>query len=458
MKLSFKNRIALNYMVATALIVALVYALVYSIVETTVYQNIDRDLSYEARKHTTEITIVSDSIFFINKGEWEEREHREAQVVPVFIQVMNSRGQLMDKSPNLKGQRLQFENDHSEAEHFNSRLNLEVLRQVQIPIHEKGKLKGYIIAAMSLSSSLMVIHNLRNVLLISFPLVLLGLFFITRYLAGRSISPVREITETTNRINNQHLNQRVPLPPNRDELYELSASINQLLERLERAFERERQFTSDASHELRTPLASLRGTLEVLIRKERSVAEYEDKVRYSLGEIDRMADLTDQLLTMARMESAGGKLNELAPAEEVVETALHHFYHKAEARNIQLKWEAGTFGNFAVPRYYYSLILENLISNALKYSHENGRVRVELNCDSDILQCRVSDDGIGIKESDLEKVFQPFFRSDATGHRAAGTGLGLSIVKKAADAIGAIVTVESKIGEGSVFNVILSKS
>jgi signal transduction histidine kinase len=254
------------------------------------------------------------------------------------------------------------------------------------------------------------------------------------------------------------LNERVPLPANRDEIYELSASINLLLERLERAFDRERQFTSDASHELRTPLASLRGTLEVLIRKERSVQEYEEKVRYSLTEIDRMADLSHQLLTMARLESGREKLNELAPVVEVVQTVLQHFYHKAETRNIELVLETNNCGNCKVPRYYYALILENLISNGIKYSHNNTQVQVELICDMSSLQCRVSDSGIGIAEADSENVFQPFYRSDTTGHRAAGTGLGLSIVKKAADAIGAYIKVESKIAEGSVFTVILSKS
>ena len=226
MTLDFKNRIALRYMIATAIIISLVYGVVYFTVRSSVYSNLDHSLSLEAKKHTGEIDIINDSIYFINKGEWVEHEHREAQVSPVFIQIMNSRGQLMDKSPNLKDQKLPFSNANKNGDHFDSKLNNKAIRQVQIPITHKGVLKGYIMAAMPLEPTLLVLRNLRSVLLISYPLILIGLFFITRYLAGRSIIPVRNITETTNRITNRHLNERVELPPNRDELYQLSASIN----------------------------------------------------------------------------------------------------------------------------------------------------------------------------------------------------------------------------------------
>ena len=118
------------------------------------------------------------------------------------------------------------------------------------------------LTAMSLEPSLMVLIKLRNVLIISYLLMLSVLYFISRYLAGRSMIPVKNITETTNHITKNNLNERVELPFYKDELYDLSSGINKLLKRIEDAIERERQFTSDASHELRTPLSSLRGTLE----------------------------------------------------------------------------------------------------------------------------------------------------------------------------------------------------
>ena len=444
MNLNFKNRIAFFYMVATAIIVLVVYAVVYLIMVRTVYNNLDTDLSYEAHKHTHEISILNDSIFFVNKGEWEEREHREAQVSPVFIQIMNSKGALMDKSPNLKDQELSFSLHHITGDHFDATLNQNMIRQVQIPMTRNGQIKGYILAAMSLESSLMVIRNLRKVLLISFPLVLIILFFTTRILAGRSISPVRGIINTANRITVNQLNERVELPQHKDELYQLSASINLLLQRIENALEREKQFTADASHELRNPLAALKGTLEVLIRKERAVPEYEAKIKTSLLEIDRMETIIEQLLILARLESGQKLVKEEVDITELIHTILAQYAAKIEEKHLHIHLEKDSEIPFKTSPYHASLILGNVISNAIKYSPENKEVRIAISGSNGSHSICIEDQGPGIPDEDLEQIFQPFYRSEqARNSKIKGNGLGLSIAQKSADLIGAHISISS---------------
>ncbi|WP_321538772.1 histidine kinase dimerization/phospho-acceptor domain-containing protein [Flavobacterium piscinae] len=124
-----------------------------------------------------------------------------------------------------------------------------------------------------------------------------------RFFAGRSIKPVQTIIETSNQITKDNLKTRIPLPQNKDELFVLSENINSLLNRIENAVDREKQFTSDASHELRTPLAVIKGTMEVLIRKPRNEAEYKEKIRFCIDEIDRLNTMVDQLLLLARFEN-----------------------------------------------------------------------------------------------------------------------------------------------------------
>ena len=233
MTINFKNRIAFQYLLAMALIIAFVFGIVYFIVKSIVYENIDHDLSYEANKHSKEIIITRDSIRFAYKKELEEREHCEAQVNPVFIQIVNASCLLMDKSPNLKEQVLQFAPEVQSGKHFNSSLNNEIIRQVQLPVDNQGKTSGYILAAMLLKASISVLSRLKNVLLVSYPVILLGLFFISRYVAGRSIVPVKNIIETTKKITQNNLKERVPLPALKDELFGLSTSINPFLERSE---------------------------------------------------------------------------------------------------------------------------------------------------------------------------------------------------------------------------------
>lgn len=454
MNLSFKNRITLYYTIATAVIVGIVFFAVYVVVHNVVFRNLDADLSYEARKHTDEIKILGDSIVFINMEEWKEREHREIQVNPVFLQIIDKRGRLMDKSPNLKDNALEF-HDNASGGHFNGKLNQREIRQAQLPIEQNGKVKGYILAAMSSESAQSLLQNLRNVLLLSYLFVLVGLYFTSRLLAGRSILPIREMTKTINRITKRNLNERVVLPNNKDELYDLASGFNALLQRIENTLARERQFTSDASHELRTPLAALRGTFEVLIRKPRTTEEYEEKIANSLVDIDRMSATIEQLLQLARLDGASAsdddpKIALAALIDEAVSI------HKAEilAKNLRVDLAIETEDELLVPQYYSRLILENIISNAIKYSNSGGKLSVLVSRIENRLVCRIQDEGIGIKEEDIPNLFENFFRSDALAHKEiSGSGLGLSIAKKAADAIQAKLQIESRLSQGTTCTI-----
>ena len=456
MNLSFKNRIALHYMIATAAIMLIIFSVIFFIVRSTVYRNLDSDLAYEAHRHTDEIVVVGDSLKFINKLEWEEKEHREVQVNPVFLQIIDKDGKLMDKSPNLKHESLAYRSHASSRDHINAELHNQAIRQVQIPIEQQGETKGYILAAMSLESSKMVILKLKNVLIFSFLTVLIGLYFISRYLAGRSILPVSEISNTTKRITKNNLNERVNLPQRKDELYDLSSNFNELLQRIENALERERQFTSDASHELRTPLAALKGTLEVLIRKQRTPEEYIDKIGYGLQEINRMSETIDQLLLLARVDSgksldAGMEVS----LPVVIDEILARHKELIEEKHIQIKTDYDPETDLNTPQYYTMLIMENVIHNAIKYSHQEGSIKIGIERNEQGIVCTVEDCGIGIKKEDMNKLFNSFFRSDALAHRnIKGNGLGLSIVKKAADAIHARVHIESELNKGTKFTIV----
>ena len=455
MKLNFKNRIALHYIVATGLIIALVFLGIFFVVKSTVYANLDRDLRFEVQKHTREITIAGDSVYFSNKKELEEREHMEVQVNPVFIELSGKDGKIFDKSPNLKEKHLIASANQKAGQHFNAFLSNEPIRQVQIPIEKNGNLKGYVLAAMSLEGSSRVIENLGNTLLILYPIVLLGLFLISSFLAGRSIAPIRTLISTTNTITRKNLNQRVPLPQKKDELHELSSAINELLNRIERTIEREQQFTSDASHELRTPLSSLRGTLEVLIQKERSTSEYEEKINYGLGVIDLMTLTLEQLLTLARMEAPSKPGTESsAILQTLIDEILSKYKNTIRAKKLHIKVESDNSHEYQVPRYYAYLILDNIIENAIKYSEKDGSVTISIKSEKGGISCLVKDEGIGIKKEDLNKIFDSFYRSDALKHKQiSGNGLGLSIARKSANAIGAKLSIESELHKGTTLRI-----
>lgn len=454
MNFSFKKRIAFHYMIATAIIMAVVFGIIYLVVHETVYRNLDNDLYYEAEKHTHEITFSGDRIHFINKAEWEEREHREIEVNPVFVQLLSKTGQLMDKSPNLKADVLTFNTDETSG-YFDRKLQSKSIRQIQLPIEQSGKTKGYILAAMSSESAVSVLIMLRNILLASYLVVLLVLYFTSRFLAGRSIIPIQAMTNTITQISKNNLEERVSLPPNQDEIYRLSSSFNDLLDRIKNALDREKQFTSDASHELRTPLSTLRGTLEVLIRKPRTQAEYEEKIKYSLSEIERMTSTLEQLLLLARLDTKNHiQDNSLVSLATLVDEALVHAKKQITEKALKINLVVNQSALAMVPHYYSHLIIDNILNNAIKYSKAQAHINIEIDVvDSNIL-CSIKDEGIGIKEADLAHIYESFFRSEPLNHKQiSGNGLGLSIVKKCADAINSKLDIKSIFGQGTTVTI-----
>ncbi|MCB9224946.1 MAG: HAMP domain-containing histidine kinase [Crocinitomicaceae bacterium] len=459
MNISFRNRIALYYMGVTAFLLLIVFGIIFFVVQQVVYNNLDKQLKDEAYKHVDKITFADGKIQFLHKHEWEQTEHKEVQLNPIFLQIIDEHGEVMDKSPNLKKGSLLFEVDAKEkVMYFDTEFQGKSVREVQIPVSYNGKVEGYILSAVFLESYTLVITELRDVMLISFPIILILLFFISRFLAGRSILPIKVITQTTHEITETSLNARIPLPENKDELFDLTTAINDLMQRIEDALNREKQFTSDASHELRTPLSVLKGTLEVLIRKERSPQEYQQKIAECLKEIDDISMILENLLQLARITS---KPHFTDPEIDVRETLLNLVYHKyadaIQEKEIKLEVQ-GEVSTFA-PEYQTLMIFDNIISNAIKYTPVHGKINIAFTDTGNKIKCSISDTGLGIKKEDLDLIFQPFYRSDALEHKEIkGNGLGLSIAKKAAESISAELNIHSELGKGTTLDVILSKS
>jgi signal transduction histidine kinase len=451
MQLSLKNRIALNYIINTGLLILVVFSAIYFTVKFTVYKHIDENLMIEIQDHLKEIRIENKKVIFMDAEEWQEREHNSVDVNPVFVQFFDLNKKIIEKSPNLKNETLVFHNEVEHFQLFDTKLLGNTIRQIQVPLHIKSKKVGYLIIAMSLSDSAKVLNNLFETLLIAFPIILLMLFFIARFFAGRSIRPINEIINTSRIITKDNLKTRILLPKTRDELYVLSATINNLLDRIEDAVEREKQFTSDASHELRTPLTVIKGTLEVLIRKPRDNKEYEDKITYCINEVDHLNVLVDQLLLMARFENQKLNINrENVYLNAVILDVLTLNSQKINAAKIDVVLEAKEDFYIYSDNYLLVTIIRNIISNAIKYSNKKGRILIELKKEKDIISCTISDQGIGIAKEHLESILKPFFRSDSSLHsQIKGTGLGLSIVKRMTELLYIKFKIASEIGIGT---------
>lgn len=455
-QLSFKNRIASHYIITTALLIAVVFFVIYFSVRFSVYSHINDDIQSESAKHLTEISVNNNDFHLLHKNEWLEREHNTIDVNPVFVQFIDENKKLVEKSPNLKRSNLRFNSQISSGQLYDYKLDGKLIRQTQLPIYQEKSIVGYVMVAMSLENAQMVLRDLLEVLLIAYPSILGVLFLIARIIAGRSIKPINTIMTTSDAITKDNLKSRIVLPKTKDELYVLSKTINNLLDRLENAIEREKQFTSDASHELRTPLTVIKGTLEVLTRKPRTTQEYEDKINFCITEVNHLNHLVDQLLLLARYENEKQSLK----IESVYLNAL--FLEVIARQSVLIESKGITITTLFKDDFYcesdqhlLAIIINNLISNALKYSKENGVIEIELRQNLHQIECTISDSGIGIPKADLEKVFQPFFRSNAIAISPdiKGVGIGLSIVQRLCSLLSIEVKITSEENIGTQVNL-----
>lgn len=452
--LSYKNRIAFNYIFSTALLVAGVFLVIYQVIHYSVDKHIDEEISEEIKKHLDDVAIDSNDTYLIQVDQWRAREHNTISVNPVFVQFYDNNKKLIDKSPNLKQSNLQLLDATHDDKYIEANLNGIPIRQKQTAIINNNKVIGYLVLAMSLDD-FEIIHILKNILLITFPIILVLLFLIARFFAGRSIQPVVNITETSSKITKDNLNTRIDLPVNKDELYVLSKTINDLLDRMEEAVEREKQFTSDASHELRTPLAVIKGTLEVLIRKPREKQEYEEKISFCVSEVNRLNNLVDELLLLARFENQkqNNKIENVY-LNALILDSLSRYSDKITKQNLDVSTPFQDEYYVLTDYYLISIIIGNLLSNAIKYSKPKGRIQIELRKENSETILTISDNGLGIPSDDLSKIFNSFYRaSNSKNPNVKGTGLGLSIVKRLCDILHITIEISSEENVGTTLKL-----
>lgn len=452
--MSLRNRIAFYFMAVTALSTAILFLLIYNIVLTTVYTHLDADLEAEYSEVSSSVVYAHDELIFANNLEWTEQEHGQVEVNPTFIQVVDPEGNNLKKTANLWGSSLIFHPHVIKKEFYNTTVAGSTVRQIQAPLRpDNHAIRAYLIVAIPLEESAMVLSNLKYVLFISFPIVLLLLFAVSRMIAGKIISPVNMVIATADRITRENMNERIPAPPHHDELYKLSETINNLLDRLQDAVLREQQFTADASHELRSPISVIKGTLEVLIRKEREPEQYREKIKYVISEVNRMASLVEQLLSLARYES-GGIQPMMGPVDlrQLIEEAMPRFEEAIADKNLTVtrSFQDSVMVNADVSMS--EIILENLISNAVKYSVTGSTISMQAVRTGNGVEFSIANAGHTIPPEQIESVFDRFYRVDQS--RAAsieGNGLGLAIVKRLADLQGLLLFAESTPENGTRF-------
>lgn len=299
------------------------------------------------------------------------------------------------------------------------------------------------------------------VLAVSLPLGIGAAGIAGYWLAGRVLAPVSKMTYEAQSITAERLDARLPIGNPNDELGRLGTTFNDLFARLEGSFERLRRFTSDASHELRTPLTVIRSVGEVALRERHDEAGYREIIGAMLEESDRLAQLVQSLLTLARAD--GGSI-QFSPTEfdlaELGEETANQLLILAEEKSQQILFEnrAGHLPVMGDRRVMRHAVL-NVLDNAIKYSPEHGRIKIIARIDNADGILEIEDSGPGIAAEHRTKVFDRFYRIDSgRSRKEGGFGLGLAIARWAVEANGGSIVVHPGKPSGSVFRMTLPRS
>ncbi len=275
-------------------------------------------------------------------------------------------------------------------------------------------------------------------------------------LANRALYPVFTMTGAAENIGESNLSHRIDIH-GEDELGRLASTLNRMIDRLETAFNRQRQFAADASHELRTPLSVIQAESSLALGKERTADEYRKSLEVVSQEVDYMTTMLGNLLSMARSEAGKDPYNfEQVNLKDLMKDLSPNVQLLAGEKGLKFKF--GTLEDAVVEgdRVRLKQLFLNILDNAVRYTATGGSVSASLTTRDNQAVISISDTGIGIPSEQLELIFERFYRVDKARSRAqGGAGLGLAIAKYIVDNHGGRIEVESKVGHGSTFTIFL---
>jgi heavy metal sensor kinase len=334
------------------------------------------------------------------------------------------------------------------------------VRVLAYPIVVRGKHYS-VQTGMTLKKPMALFTAFRNDLLLLTPAVILLAALGGHLMSRKALKPVAALAAQARLINDRNLHMRLPTPEARDEISDLSKTLNQMLERIDKAFLSVRAFTGNASHELRTPISLLRTEIEVALYRPRDAEHYRATLERLHEETVRMTSLVENLLSLARAD-AGAEAMSLKPidARELLDragqtwkTAMQHSLldFGAEMRGDDLV----LLGDMSGLQRLLSILLEN----ATRYTPPGGSVVLSASGAQKHVVLAVQDTGVGISAENLSRIFERFYRVPQAAEPAPrGSGLGLALAKWIADRHGAQLTVESEPGRGSCFSIALERA
>lgn len=310
-------------------------------------------------------------------------------------------------------------------------------------------------AAESFEETHRLLSSFKNIVLVIFPAVFIICGFGVFIMAGWALRPIKSFTAKVGQITEENLSERIEERGVPAELKPLAHNFNTMLGRLEGSFSRQKQFLSDASHELRTPTSIIKSFCDVTLNKERSAADYKEAIRRVGDTVNRMCDIINRILVISRLDAKTIQFNpSRMDLMDLMKDVLKLMEPSCASKGIRITID-GKGAVIKGDREGLTEVFTNIVENAIKYNKPDGSVDISVSESGGRAVVTVEDTGIGISEGETEKIFDRFYRVDASRGVTVGSGLGLSIVKTIVEAHGGRIEVKSEFGKGTAFKVLL---
>jgi heavy metal sensor kinase len=298
----------------------------------------------------------------------------------------------------------------------------------------------------------------RNYFLVFVPITIFLCILASWFSAGRALAALESVGTVAGDITGSNLGLQIPLRGAHDELDRLIGSFNEMSRRLKASFDQIRQFSTDVSHELRTPLTAIQGQLEVALFTAKQPEQLKEAIENALQDVERLSNLVRALLLLSHSETGQLPVNKTAvDLSKMTAELVEQFQIPAEAHDLRLSTVGGDAVVCQVDRIQIERVITNLLSNAIKYTPAGGWIRAWTEPWGNAVKIVVEDSGIGIPADHLPHIFDRFYRVPDPNPEK-GLGLGLSFVASIVKAHGGEIQVQSELGKGSRFTVLLPGS
>src|SRR5439155_6503392 len=430
-RLPIRLRVTAAFGLATAVVLAGLGWFLYSRLGSHLALALNRELELRSQDLAALVKQPRASLQNDNGGRFVE--HGES-----YAELVDSRGRVLDATPGVGRTALLTQAELRAAERgpiFARRSSTpgldEPSRLLATPVERSGRRIVLVVGATAQNRA-ETLNSFRDELLIAGPIALVLASLFGYFLAGLSLRQVESMRRRAAAISAEKPGERLPVPSTGDEVQRLGETLNEMLDRLEAALERERDFVADAGHELRTPLALLRTELELALRQADTADELREAVRWSSYEADRLSQLAEDLLLIARADRGRLPLRcEPVEADALFASVSSRFDWRATELGKTVSSAPSAGLRVEGDRMRLEQALGNLVDNALRYGGD--QVTLEAAQSDGRIELHVRDNGSGFPTEFLARAFDRFARVDTARGGGAGSGLGLSIVKTIAE-------------------------